>query len=164
MDPFDNSMRRALRRLDRFPKGLAARLRSFVLGRTVRFVGTAGLVIEVISPEQVVVRIDNRRPVQNHIGTIHAAAMALLAETATGFAVGMHVHDGAVPVIKHMGVDYLRRAKGGLRAVARLSPEDQKRLHEDERGEVLVPVTVTDSEGQEPIRCEMVWAWTARRR
>jgi len=30
--------------------------------------------------------------------------------------------------------------------------------------EVIVPVTVTDSSGAEPIRAELVWAWVPRQR
>lgn len=160
---FDNRMRRTLARFDRLPEALAARAKSWVLGRTIRFVGTAGLSIDEVSADQVVVSVANESRVQNHIGTVHAAAMALLAETATGLALGMHLHDGAVPVIKRMSVDYQRRAKGAMRAVAQLTAEQQASLHGDERGEVLVPVTVTDSEGAEPIQCEMLWAWTPRR-
>lgn len=161
---FDNRLRRTLRSLDRAPAFIRRWLVSSAIGRTIHFVGTAGLQVEKISTEQVVISIANKRRVQNHIGTVHAAAMALLAETATGLALGMHLHDDAVPVIKQMEVDFLRRAKGGMRAVAQLSDAQQHRLQNEERGELLVPVAVTDSEGNTPIECRMLWAWTPRRR
>lgn len=159
----DNRMRRTLARFDRLPLALADRAKSWALGRTIRFVGTAGVLIDEVSADRVVASVGNEPRVQNHIGTVHAVAMALLAETATGLAVGMHLHDGAVPVIKRMSIDYVRRAKGAMRAEAALSAEQQAALHSDERGEVLVPVTVTDSENAEPIQCEMLWAWTPKR-
>lgn len=161
---FDNRLRRTLRSLDRAPTFVRRWLVSSAIGRTIHFVGTAGLRIEEIGTEQVIISIANKRRVQNHIGTVHAAAMALLAETATGLALGMHLHDEAVPVIKQLEVDFLRRAKGGMRAVAQLSAEQQRVLQNDERGELLVPVAVTDSEGNTPIECRMLWAWTPRRR
>ena len=160
---FDNRLRRALARLDRAPAGLQPWLRSWVVGRTIPFVGTAGLRIDVMEEHQVAVSIANRRRVQNHIGTVHAAAMALIAETATGLVVGMNVHDGAVPVIRSMHVDYLRRAAGDLSATASLDASDIRRLQVDESGDIAVPVQVSDAEGQAPVACEMVWAWRPRR-
>ncbi len=161
---FDNRLRRTLGSLDRFPASLRGWLRTKAIGRTIHFVGTAGLGIDELSAERAVISIVNRRRVQNHIGTVHAAAMALVAETASGLALGMHLHDGAVPVIKRMSIDYVRRAKGDLRAVAQLTPEQQRSLQNDERGELLVAVGVSDSEGAEPIQCQMLWAWTPKRR
>ena len=90
--------------------------------------------------------------------------MALLAESATGFVVGMAVPDSAVPVIKSMKVEYKKRAKGAMEAVATLDAETIERIETTPKGEVLVPVTVTDETGNEPIQCEMIWAWTPKRR
>ena len=78
---------------------------SVALGRVVPLVGTAGLRYEEITPERVVVRIRNQRKVQNHIKGVHAAAMALLAETATGFCVGMNLPDDKLPLIKSLLVN-----------------------------------------------------------
>jgi acyl-coenzyme A thioesterase PaaI-like protein len=90
--------------------------------------------------------------------------MALLAETATGFVVGMNVPDDRVPVIKTLRVEFRRRARGALRAEATLSEEQRSLILGTEKGETLVPVRVTDADGNEPIECEMTWAWTPRRR
>ena len=149
----------ALRR----PAPFRDRVRSLVVGRTIRFVGTAGVRVEALGDRQVTASLPNAGRVQNHIGGVHAAATALLAETATGLAVGLNVHDGATPVLKSMRVDYVRPAEGGVRAVATLSEADSGRLRTEPRGEVTVPVTVTDDAGPEPVACEMVWAWTPRR-
>ena len=65
----------------------------------------------------------NRKIVQNHIGGVHAAAMALLAETATGFVAGMSIPGDRLPLLKSMEVNYVKRAKGNLEAVASLDDE-----------------------------------------
>jgi len=153
-----------LSKVNRLPGPIADVARTVVMGRIVKFVGTAGLHIEELTEARCVVSLANKTKVQNHIGGIHAAAMALLAETATGFVVGMNVPDDRVPVIKTMRVDYTKRAKGDLRAVATLSDEERARMRSDEKGEVTVAVCVTDGANVEPIRCEMVWAWTGKRR
>jgi acyl-coenzyme A thioesterase PaaI-like protein len=159
-----NQLNRQLAKFSGLPASLRPSLVSFLLGRVVPLVGTAGLHFEEITPQRVVVSLRNRRKVQNHIQGVHAAAMALLAETATGFCVGMNLPDDKLPLIKTLHVDYLKRAQGGMRAVAELRPEQIEQILTLEKGDVTVPVTITDESGQEPISCEMVWAWVPKQR
>jgi len=159
-----NQLARTVARFDALPAALRPAALSLVLGRVVPFTGTARLRFELLRPEQVVVSIKNRRRVRNHIGGLHAAAMALLAETATGFCVGLNVPDDKLPLIKTLQVEYLKRAQGDMRAVATLRPEQVEAIRTLEKGEVTVAVTITDASGAEPIRAEMVWAWVPRLR
>ncbi|MES2089092.1 MAG: DUF4442 domain-containing protein [Pseudomonadota bacterium] len=159
-----NQLSRNVARLAKLPASLRPWVTSLVLGKAVPLVGTASLRFEEISNARVVVSIRNRRKVQNHIHGVHAAAMALLAETATGFCVGMNVPDDKLPLIKTLKVDYLKRAMGDLRAVAQLRPEQIQQILTLDKGEVTVPVSITDESGQEPIACEMVWAWVPKKR
>jgi uncharacterized protein (TIGR00369 family) len=159
-----NRLSRTLAPLDRLPVGLRTAARSFLLGRIVKFVGTAGLRVEELTAARAVVTIANRTRVQNHIGSVHAAAMALLAETASGFVVGMNVPDERVPVIKSLQLDYRKRATGALRAVATLTDEQRAQIAAQEKGEVDVTVHVSDEAGIEPIECRMLWAWTPKKR
>ncbi len=160
MNTRPNQLSRSMTKLGRLPTWFI----SFVLGRLVPLVGTARLRFDEVSAQRVVVSIRNRRRVQNHIKGVHAAGMALLAETATGFALGMHLPDDKLPLIKTMKVVYLKRAQGHLRAVAQLNAEQVQQVLAQDKGEVTVPVTVTDATGAEPIQCEMVWAWVPRQR
>jgi hypothetical protein len=89
-----NRLASTVARLQPLPSGLRTWVVSLLLGRAVPLVGTAGLRFEQITSDRVVVRVANRRKVQNHIGGVHAAGMVLLAETATGFCVGMNVPRG----------------------------------------------------------------------
>lgn len=159
-----NRLQRALSPVERLPAWLRRPVRSFALGRTVPFVGTAGLRAEEVSTERAVFSLANRRPVQNHIQGVHAAAMALLAETATGIAFGMHVRDDALPLLKSMQIRYQKVATGGLRAEAHILPEDRARIAAEPRGEVHVQVTLTDEAGVEPATCEFIWAWVPRKK
>ena len=159
-----NKLSTLVANINRLPEVMRTGALSMAIGRVVKFVGTSRLEILEMRAGRVHVRIANRKRVQNHIGGVHAAAMALLAETATGFVVGMAVPDDRVPVIKSLKVDYKKRTKGGMEAIATLTEEDLKRIEATEKGEVIVPVTVTDEGGGEPIECTMVWAWTPKRR
>lgn len=97
----------------------------------------------------------NRHKVQNHIKDVHAAAMALLAESATEHAGRQTAADQDA---------YLRRASGGLRAEASLTPAQIQAIHNQDKGQVLVAVRVTDESGNQPIQCEMPWAWVNKQR
>jgi acyl-coenzyme A thioesterase PaaI-like protein len=162
--PAMNRFSRVISKIDKLPRPLRTRARTLLLGRMVKFVGTARLDVEELSAERAVVAVKNRPIVRNHIGTVHAAAMTLLAETATGFVVGMSLPDDRVQVVKSIKVDFRKRATGSLRAIAELTQEQRAAIESSEKGEVLVKVTVTDEKGIEPIACEMIWAWTPKRR
>jgi len=162
--PATTRLSKLMSNVDKLPRPLRTRARSLLLGRVVKFVGTARLAVEELTPERAVISVKNRRIVQNHIGGVHAAAMALVAETATGFVVGMNVPDDRVPVIKTLKVDYLKRATGAMRAVAELTPEQIEAIRSTEKGTVHVKVAVTDEAGIEPIAVEAIWAWTPKRR
>ncbi|WP_395792168.1 DUF4442 domain-containing protein [Aquimonas sp.] len=159
-----STLARNLARLDRLPALLRPWARDRLLGRAVPLVGTARLHFEQVDAEQVVISIANRRSVQNHIGGVHAAAMALLAETASGFCLGWHLPEDRLPLIKSFKVDFKRRTQGDLRAVARLSSEQVRQIQAEPKGELLVPVVVTDQSGESPIDCAMLWAWVPKKR
>lgn len=157
-------LRRMIDGFSRLPAPLRRRAITAVMGRVIPFVGTANVEIEEMTPERVVVSIGNRRRVRNHIGGVHAAAMALAAETASGLVVVMNVPESRVPVIKSMRVQYKKRLQGGLRVEAWLTEEQREMIAQQEKGEVTVQLTARDDGGQEPIVCEMVWAWVPKKR
>ena len=99
---------------------------------------------------------------QNHIGQLHACAMALIAETATGFVTAMNVPDSAIVLVKTLKVDFKRPSKGAMLAIATLTAEQQEQMRTSDKGETLVQVQVTDESGEAPIQCEMLWAWVSK--
>jgi acyl-coenzyme A thioesterase PaaI-like protein len=159
-----NRLAASLRPFDKLPGPLARHARTLFMRRLVRFVGTAKLDILELTASRSVVVVKNRPRVRNHIGSVHAAAIALIAETASGFVVGMNVPDTGAPVIKSMKVEYKKRAKGALRAEASLTDAQIEQILSTEKGDVSVAVKVTDETGNEPVLCEMVWAWTPKKR
>lgn len=148
----------------KLPKSIRSTLWSKAFGRIVPMVGTANIRYLEVDQDHVTVRIENQRNMQNHIQGVHAAAMALLAETATGFLTGLHVPDNRILLIKSLHVDYLKVAQGGLTATATLSAEQQSFIADNDKGELLIPVTVIDDAGNAPIQCQMLWAWLPKRK
>lgn len=128
------------------------------------FVGTAGLAVEAYAPTRVVVRLENRRRVQNHLEGLHAAAVALLAETATGLVAALNVPAGSVPVLRTLHVDYRRRTVAPLRAEAALSAEEAARIQSRPVGKIDVPVRLTGADERAPVEAALKWAWLPERR
>lgn len=159
-----NRLNKVMNTLARLPAGWQPAVRSLIIGKIIPFAGTAGCRVEVLTNHECRVVLKNRRKVGNHIGTVHAAAMALVAESATGFVAAMNVPDSRVLVIRSMELTYLKRTKGDLTATATLSDDDLKRLTTEEKGDIAVPVVLRDSEGTESVTATMVWAWTPKRK
>ena len=154
-----NRMQRQLERLSEVAAFARPWYRNIVLRRAVPFIGTAGIKFVDLSVERVEVSLANERKVQNHIRGIHASAINLLAETATGMVVGMNVRDDCIPLAKELKMAFKKRATGALNAVAVLTPEQRDALQASDRGEVNVAVIVTDEAGIQPVECEFIWAW-----
>jgi len=159
-----NTLSRVVARLS----GLPPALRRFAITKAftsqVKFAGTGAVQILELEEGRAVLQMRNVRKVQNHIGTIHATGMALLAESATGVALGMTLPDAKIPLLKSMHIDYVKRANGTLRAEATLPADMRARVLSEERGDFAVPVKVTDETGEEPIKVQMVWAWVPKKR
>ena len=62
-----------------------------------------------------------------------------------------------------MNLKYVKRARGDMKAVAHLSDEQVRILATEPKGDFMVSVKVTDESGDEPVICEMNWAWVEKR-
>lgn len=159
-----NQIASMIEKLNELPEPARQATLTKAIGSMIKFAGTSGVKVIEMRRGHVHLRLENEEKVQNHIGGLHAAAMALLVESATGFVVGMVVPDECTPVIKSMKVAYKKRCRGSLEAIATLDEETLERILTTPKGDVTVPVTVKDEAGNAPIECEMIWAWTPKRR
>jgi len=159
-----NKMNKIVSNINSLPEFLRVKALTTFFGKLVKFTGTAGIKIEELTDRRAVISLKNKKSVQNHIGSVHAVASILIAESATGYLIGMNVPDTSVPVIKTIKADYVKRAKGNMKAVASLTEEQISAMQTLDKGETVVPVIITDADGKEPILMEMVWAWTPKRR
>jgi len=129
----------------------------------VKYAKTSGVKLLKISHHQTELLLENKKKVQNHIGGIHAVAAAVLAESATGIVFGMNVPDSRLPLLKSMNIRYQRRMQGNLLAKASLTDAQIADIEQAEKGDIIVPVSITDESGQPPIECEMQWAWVSKK-
>ncbi|MFT6123112.1 MAG: hypothetical protein ACJAWS_001944 [Oleiphilaceae bacterium] len=159
-----NKMNKIVSNINSLPAFLRVKALTTFFGKLVKFTGTTGIKIEELTDRRAVISLKNKKSVQNHIGSVHAVASILIAESATGYLIGMNVPDTSVPVIKTIKADYVKRAKGNMKAVASLTEEQILAMQTLDKGETTVPVVISDADGNEPILIEMIWAWTPKRR
>jgi uncharacterized protein (TIGR00369 family) len=160
-----NIMSNVITKMQMLPLPARKQAMSKFFGFVVKFFGTAGIRVDEMNSTRTVMTLKNRTKVQNHIGTVHAAAMSLLAESATGLLVAFTLSDDKLPLMKSMSFNYVKRAAPGeLVAVAELTPSQLDLIRNEDKGEVTVKVTITDTKGVEPVICEMLWAWVPKKR
>lgn len=159
-----NPLRQFVDKVNTYPKWLSGKLMTWVFRHKVKLTGTVSIDILETDGKKVVFRQKNYKKVQNHIGSVHAACSALLAESASGFIVGINLPGDKLPLIKDMNLSYVKRATGDMTAVAKLTDEQIKLMQETEKGDISVDVVITDSTGIEPVKAEMIWAWVPKER
>ncbi|MEL7399923.1 MAG: DUF4442 domain-containing protein [Pseudomonadota bacterium] len=159
-----NKLSKVVGTVGKLPKSWQVPALSLVMGKVIRFAGTAGTRVEKLTPNECVIVLRNKKKVQNHIGSVHAAAMGLLAESATGFMTGMTVPDDRIVVIRSMKLEYLKRASGDMKAVASFSDKQVQFIKDTPKGDIEVPVVITDANGTETVKATMIWAWTPKKK
>jgi len=128
-------LRAQWRRLAALPGG--KRLFSLVLGRYVPYTGSIGAVIQVLQPGMCAASLRDRRRVRNHLGSVHAMALANLGEMVTGLALMNSLPDRARGILTGFDIDYLKKARGRLTAECRCEiPADNSEREYQLTGEI----------------------------
>ena len=87
---------------------------SRLVGRKIPYTGGLKAEVLTIEPGFARVRLDDRRPLRNHLDSIHAAALMNLAEFASGLALNMGLPDSSRAILKGFRIEYLKKARGTL--------------------------------------------------
>ncbi len=159
-----NPLRHFVNKVNQYPAWLSGKLMTWVFRHKVKLTGTVSIDILETDGKQVTFRQKNYKKVQNHIGSVHAACSALLAESATGFIVGINLPGDKLPLIKDMNLSYVKRSSGDMTGVARLTDEQIQKMQDEDKGDISVAVTITDGTGTETVKAEMIWAWVPKSR
>jgi len=105
------------------------------------YFGSISPVFDVLEPGQATAHMRKRRKVQNHIGTVHAIAMANLCEYVAGTLTEVSLPATMRWLPRGMQINYLAKATTDLRAQGSF-PE----IAVGEAQDIVVPVRVLDTQ------------------
>lgn len=117
---------------------------SKLVGRMAPYTGTINATITVLRAGYAEVQMADRRAVRQHLQSVHAIALANLAELAGNIALAYSLPDDARFIVSGMQIEYLKKARGTITAVGESPiPRTSARAQYD------VPVTLRDAAGEE---------------
>jgi acyl-coenzyme A thioesterase PaaI-like protein len=136
------------------------RLFSWLLGWTVPYTGTIRPRVVELRPGYAKIQIRDRRGVRNHLRSVHAIALANLAEVTSGLAVTTGLPPSARGIPTALSITFLKKARGVLTAEARCGLPDSSRdadydfesVISDASGQVVARATVRWHIGPVPLR------------
>lgn len=144
-----SSLARLYRTCRRYPFG--DRIFSRLVCFRAPYFGSIRPRITVLTASRAEVLVRKRRRVTNHIGTVHAIAMANACEMAAGTLTEAATPPTSRWIPRGMTIEYRRKAASDVRAVARLDvPIEQDRAYD-----VVVPVDVVDSTGDVVVHADI---------
>jgi acyl-coenzyme A thioesterase PaaI-like protein len=147
------------------PPRLRRPLVTDAVGDVIPFVDTAGCYIEAYRPRRVAIRLDNEERLRNHLGGLHAAALALLAETASGLVVALNVPDGSTPLLRTMNVSFDEFARDAVRAEATLTDDEGAQIQSRPLGQIEVEVRLAEPDNDTILVAgTLKWAWLPEER
>ena len=163
--PTTNPFARIADRYRDVPPRLRRPLVTKAVGEVIPFVDTAGCFIEAYTPRRVAVRLDNETRLRNHLGGLHAAALALLAETATGLVVALNVPDGSSPLLRTMNISFDAFARETVQAEATLTDDESAQVQSRSIGQIEVDVTLAAPDDDTTfVSGTLKWAWLPKER
>ena len=122
------------------------------LARMVPYTGALGARVVTLEPGRAVVELVERRGVRNHMRSIHAVALANMAELASGTAMLTALPAGVRGIVTRLEIDYVKKARGTITARAEVSlpPIDGPM-------ELYPEASLTDADGDVVARARVTW-------
>lgn len=107
-----NTVSRWWNRLSRWPGGQY--LFSFVLNRYIPYTGSLSSTVIELRPGHARVRLRERRKLRNHLRSIHAIALANLAEFTGNLALACGLDEDLRFIPTGLSIEYVKKARGVL--------------------------------------------------
>jgi acyl-coenzyme A thioesterase PaaI-like protein len=127
-------------------------LYSRLVGLYIPYTGSIGADVVDLGPGFAQLRLTDRRAVRNHLDSVHALAIANLGELTTGLSLMASVPAKARSILKHLEVDYRRKARGTLTSRAEAPTDLPPGRHE-------VPITAEIRDAANQVVATVTASW-----
>ena len=128
------------------------RIFSILLGRIVPYTGSIKPLVLELTASGARIQLRDRRAVRNHLRSIHAIALANIAELTTGLPLAYAVMPAGRTILVSLTVDFVRKARGTVTATSSFVPPAA--THESE---IEIPVEVRDESNEVVVRARARW-------
>lgn len=143
-------LRRAWDTMSKVPGG--ARAFSKMVGRMAPYTGSIGARVVELRDGYGCAVLDDRKAVRNHLDSVHAIALANLGEMVSGVTMLYSLDPKMRGILKGLRVEYIKKARGPLRAECRVEP-----ITEVREMEITLEVDILDESGA--IVCRVFPEW-----
>lgn len=125
---------------------------SRAIGRVVPYTGSVRPDVLELRAGHALIAMRDRRAVRNHLRSLHAIALANLAEFTTGLPLAYAVQPEGRAILLSLHVEYVKKARGTVTGTADFRPPDPR-----VESEVDIPVELRDSAGDVVARGRVRW-------
>ena len=115
-----------------------------LVGRTAAYTGSIGARVEELRHGYAETSMRDRPRLRNHLRSVHAIALANLAELTGNIAVAYSMPDDARFIVAGLTIEYTKKARGTIRGLCHCPT-----VTSNERQEYPVRVSLVDSSGDE---------------
>lgn len=147
-DPRRNFIKESWDTLTRVPGGKLVFSR--IIGRAARYTGSIRARITELAPQRSIVEMDDSPLVRNHLHSVHAIALANLAELAGNLALSYTLPPDGRFIVAGLSMEYVKKARGRITAEG-ISPE----ITTSERKNYDVQVIMRDASGEVVAKCTL---------
>lgn len=145
----------AWRTCERLPLGRG--LFGLLIGRMVPYSASTAPRVEVLEPGHARVSMADRGAVRNHLGSVHAVALANLGEFTSGIAMIAALPAHLRSIVTRIEVDFVKKARGRITAEARVEVP-----HVTGPTDHVVTAALTDPAGDAVARIHVHWRLDVR--
>ncbi len=134
------------------PKPGGKWLFSRLLGHFVPYTGSIPFVVLELEAGRCKVCLRDQKKVRNHLASIHALALANLAEVTSGLALNFKLPTGCQAILTSFQIDYIKKARGELSAFSEFEPPQAV-----EQKDYKLPVTISNAAGEVVAKAMASW-------